>query len=136
MALPFVPASFDAVLLDAPCTGLGTMGRRPDIRWRRTPADMAALARRQAVMLRQAAEMVRPGGRLVYAVCTFTRAEGPELVSSFLAERPDFAMARPPAGFPHALVAPDGTMRTWPHVHGTDAFYAAVLSRAHDRANA
>ena len=75
VAAPFRPASFDAVLLDAPCSGLGALRRRPDARWRITPSDIADLASLQARLLASSAALVRVGGRLVYSVCTITAAE-------------------------------------------------------------
>ena len=75
VASPFRPASFDAVLLDAPCSGLGALRRRADARWRIQPSDVTELAALQAALLASAAELVAPGGRLVYSVCTITAAE-------------------------------------------------------------
>jgi 16S rRNA (cytosine967-C5)-methyltransferase len=90
-AAPPLPddARFDVVLLDAPCTGLGTGRRRPEVRWRRTPQDATDLADLQAQLLRAAADRVAPGGRLVYAVCTWTDAETVAVADAFDGERPD-----------------------------------------------
>lgn len=128
---------YDAVLLDAPCSGLGTVRRRPEIRLRRTPANIAELAALQAGLLRAAAELVRPGGTLVYSVCTPVRAEGLDVVEAFLAADPRFAAADA------AEVAPwlpadartdAGFVRLHAHRHDADAFFAARLSRrAEDR---
>ena len=85
LASPFRPASFDAVLLDAPCSGLGALRRRPDARWRIQPGDVANLASLQADLLKAAAGLVRPGGTLVYSVCTLTSAETTGPVEAALA---------------------------------------------------
>lgn len=79
---PFAPSSFHAVLVDAPCSGLGALRRRPDARWRIGPDDVEALGRLQTALLESAAPLVRPGGRLVYSVCTLTRRESVEVVAS------------------------------------------------------
>src|SRR5207237_8840399 len=117
--------TFDAVLVDAPCSGLGAARRRPELLWRPRQEDRAALARLQVAVLAGAAALVRPGGRLVYSVCTFPRAETDAAVRAFLARRLDFA--------PAALPGPDGTAEThrlWPHRHGTDAMFIAGFIRA------
>ncbi len=92
--LPF-PAVFDLVLLDAPCSGLGTLRRDPDIRWRRTEADLPALADAQLAMLMQAASAVRPRGRLVYSTCSSEPEENELVVARFLERRSDFSRADP-----------------------------------------
>jgi len=122
---------YDAVLVDAPCSGLGTLREHPEIRWRRTPADLVDFAQRQSRILGSAAKHVRPGGRLVYATCTLTRAENDEIVDAFLAGTPGFAADAPenvdPA--PRALLDEDCRMRTYPHRHDTAGFFAARLVR-------
>jgi 16S rRNA (cytosine967-C5)-methyltransferase len=129
--LPF-GAVFDCVLLDAPCSGLGTIRRDPEIRWRRTPADLERLAAVQDAMLDAAAAVVRPGGRLVYATCSSEPEENEERVAAFLARRSDFAL-RPPGGAGGRLLEPvvnsDGFLRTWPYAHDLEAFFAALLVR-------
>jgi 16S rRNA (cytosine967-C5)-methyltransferase len=130
--LPFL-AIFDRVLLDAPCSGLGTIRRDPDIKWRRQPEDLAALAAAQAAMLARAAEAVRPGGELIYATCSSEPEENDEIVDGLLASSSKFA----PAPFGAALPGTDaaraiderGRLRTWPFEHGLDAFFAARLVR-------
>ena len=113
---PVLPASgelFDRVLVDAPCSGLGTLRRHPEIRWRLTDADLSELTRTQSIVLREGAQRVRPGGTLVYAVCTITAAEGP----AHLAElRDNFLLKEELRTGPHQPGAPDG-------------FYAARLQR-------
>jgi len=124
--------TFDRVLLDAPCSGLGTVRRHPEIRWRRTPESVAELAAAQLVMIRRCADTVRPGGTLVYSVCTLTDAEGPEIVEAFLRERPEFGLDLPAPGEGGIdwgpLLGRTG-LCTWPHRHDMDAFFATRLRR-------
>jgi 16S rRNA (cytosine967-C5)-methyltransferase len=121
----------DRVLVDAPCSGTGTLRRNPDIKWR--PTDLAALAAVQGGILADAAALVRPGGRLVYATCSLLREENEDVVAAFLAGHPDFAVV--PAGEILArrqVTLPDAAdfLRLWPHRHGTDGFFGAALSRS------
>ena len=120
-----VGGRFDAVLVDAPCSGLGTLRRHPELRWRRRPDDVAWLAALQAEILDAIAPLVRPRGVLLYAVCTLARAENEALVAAFLARTPHFTVEAAP--LPAALVTADGFMKTLPHRHGTDGFFAARL---------
>ncbi|HEX2444356.1 MAG TPA: 16S rRNA (cytosine(967)-C(5))-methyltransferase RsmB [Vicinamibacterales bacterium] len=132
--LPFGQA-FDAVLVDAPCSGLGTIRRDPDIRWRRTEADVARLATETLTMLTHAAAVVRPGGRLVYATCSSEPEENEDVVSRFLENRPAFRQmnARTDAsllrtmGTLETVIDESGSLRTLPHVHALEAFFAVVL---------
>jgi 16S rRNA (cytosine967-C5)-methyltransferase len=124
--------TFDAVLLDAPCSGLGVLRRHPELKWRRAPEGIAPLCALQERLLDAVATSVRPGGTLVYAVCSFVRAEGPEQVAGFLARHPDFRRASPPpaAGVDWARYVDElGQLATWPHRHGMDAFFAVRLVR-------
>jgi 16S rRNA (cytosine967-C5)-methyltransferase len=130
-AAPF-GATFDLVLLDAPCSGLGTIRREPEIRWRRAPDELAALADRQLQMLAHAAACVRPGGRLVYATCSSEPEENEGVVSRFLARAPRWGRlprsAHPWRGTALEGVLDDaGDLRTLPFRHDLEAFYAAVL---------
>jgi 16S rRNA (cytosine967-C5)-methyltransferase len=121
---PAVRGGFDAVLVDAPCSGLGAARRRPELLWRPRKTDLAQLARLQVAVLTGVADLVRPGGRLVYAVCTYPRAETEAAVRAFLGKRADFE--------PTAVPGPDGpapTHRLWPHRHGTDAMFIAGFAR-------
>jgi 16S rRNA (cytosine967-C5)-methyltransferase len=129
--LPFT-RPFDLVLVDAPCSGLGTLRRDPDIRWRRRESDLPALAAAELVMLQHAADAVAPGGRLVYATCSSEPEENEGVVDAFLATTPDFAPrdAREAAPrLPHDVIDARGHLRTEPHVHGLEAFFGAVLER-------
>ena len=126
--------TFDAVLLDAPCSATGTYRRHPDVLWAARPSDIAALAGVQSRLLDSAAERVKPGGRLIYCVCSLEPEEGEAQIAAFLARRKDFTLA-PAApgegGAPEASLRPDGTLRLLPHhrAGGQDGFYAARLKR-------
>ena len=125
---------FDAVVLDAPCSGLGVLRRHPETRWRER-SDVTELLALQSALLDRSADAVRPGGQLVYAVCTFDVREGRGQIEQFLARRPDFAPAPLPADTAvdwAPLRAPEpaiGRLETWPHRCGGDAFFAARLMR-------
>lgn len=122
----------DRVLVDAPCSGLGTLRRNPDLKWRQTPQSVAELCVKQAAILAAAAKLLKPGGRLVYATCSLLPEENAQIVDAFLAAHPDFA--RRPAG---EVLAAQGIrlemasedLQLLPNIHGTDGFYAAVLER-------
>ncbi len=123
---PPVREPFDAVLVDAPCSGLGTLRRHPELRWRRRPEDIARLAALQRDIVTAVAPLVRPGGALVYAVCTITREETDDVVAAVLSAHPRFAREGI-AEMPSALVTPAGALRTFPHRHGMDGFFAVRL---------
>ncbi len=124
-------ASFDAVLVDAPCTGLGTLRRHPELKLRRTASDPARMAETQRALLESCAALVRPGGSVTYSVCSLTRAEGPEVVAAVLAGRwsPELSRARLVSSMSPDLFTPEGDLLTLPSRHGCDGFYAARLSR-------
>lgn len=130
--LPF-EARFDAVLVDAPCSGLGTVRRDPDIRWRRQEQDLGAFARDQLRLLMRAADVVRSGGRLVYATCSSEPEENDDVVANFVATRSDFRIINLHT-HARASIAPfidaQGFFRTTPSAHGLEAFYAALLIRS------
>ncbi|MHB8907448.1 MAG: 16S rRNA (cytosine(967)-C(5))-methyltransferase RsmB [Syntrophales bacterium] len=120
--------AFDRVLLDAPCSGLGTLRRNPEIRWRITPQDLNKCMQIQKRLLAGAAGCVRPGGRLVYSVCAVTPEENEIVIGDFLRNRPDFTRIRPQE-IPPALIDPQGFFRTAPHLHGMDGFFGAIFIR-------
>ena len=115
-ALSFDEGSFDLVLIDAPCSGLGTVRRDPDIRWRRSPDDLARFAAEQRALLARSAALVRKGGALVYATCSSEPEENDDVVSAFVAERPAFSA--------------EHRHQTLPFADGLEAFFGAVLRRA------
>jgi 16S rRNA (cytosine967-C5)-methyltransferase len=130
--LPPVRGSFDAVLVDAPCSGLGTLRRHPEARWRRQPEDIPRLAALQNAILDQVAPLVAPGGVLVYAVCTITLEESHDVVHDFMARHPGFGVE--PAtdvlgAAAHDIVDEEGFVCTLPSRHGLDGFFAARLAR-------
>jgi len=124
--LPLRKGVAGTVILDAPCSNLGTIRRHPEVKWWRRAKDLSAHAKRQGAMLRQGARLLGPGGRLVYAVCSFARAEGVDLVDGFLESHPRFRAVP----VPEELALP-GTpyMLTTPARHGTDLFFAAIIER-------
>jgi 16S rRNA (cytosine967-C5)-methyltransferase len=127
--------AFDAVLLDAPCSATGTFRRHPDVLWAAKPGDIASLAAVQARLLDVAARRLKPGGRLVYCVCSLEPEEGEAQAAAFLARRPGVALdpiAAGEGGAPAASVRPDGTLRILPHhlAGGTDGFYVARFRAA------
>jgi 16S rRNA (cytosine967-C5)-methyltransferase len=111
--LPFADRSFDKVLVDAPCSGTGTLRQNPEIRWKLMPVDIFTLAEQQKRILGRALEMVKPGGRLIYSTCSVEREENEEVIEE--------------------VVLPDGrfkllkTLRTWPHHEGSDGFFIAIF---------
>jgi 16S rRNA (cytosine967-C5)-methyltransferase len=125
--LPFAAGSFARVLVDAPCTGTGTLRHNPEIRWRITPADVEELAARQARILANAARVVSRGGRLVYSTCSLEREENEAIIASFLAGHTDFQQVK--ADALAELLTPTGAARTFPHRDDTDGFFVAVLER-------
>ena len=119
---PPVGGSFDLVVADAPCSGLGTLRRHPELKWRRTESDLPRLAAVQSEILAGLAPLVRPGGLLVYAVCTRTKEETLDVVERFRAAQPRFDV-EPFAG----PATTDGFLMTAPHPHGLDGFFVAML---------
>jgi 16S rRNA (cytosine967-C5)-methyltransferase len=122
---------FDRVLVDAPCSGLGTLRRNPDARWRLQPADPARLAEIQLAFLRNAAAALSPGGVLVYSTCTLLPEENEAVIEAFLNEPGEFTLTpkeESPAEV-QELLDSDGYMRCFPHRHDTDGFFAARLTR-------
>jgi 16S rRNA (cytosine967-C5)-methyltransferase len=129
------PGVADAVLVDAPCSGLGTVRRRPEIKWRTAEPDLARHAAAQRAILGGAAGAVRPGGVLVYSVCSLEPEEGPKVADAFLAAHPGFERTALPPEFPgvvngcpvDGLAA--GAVRLLPHRHDTDGFYISRFRR-------
>jgi 16S rRNA (cytosine967-C5)-methyltransferase len=127
---PWLPGTFDRVMVDAPCTGLGALRRRPESRWRRTPKDVSQLAVLQKKLLASALDSTRSGGLVAYVTCSPHLAETRLVVTDVLAQRDDVDQldARPYLpGVPELGDGPD--VQLWPHVHETDAMYLALLRR-------
>ena len=122
----------DRVLVDAPCSGLGTLRRNPDLKWRQTPAGVAEMTAKQRAILHSAATLVKPGGRLVYGTCSLLCEENDAVVDEFLVAHPDFHALNAQEVLAQQQIAIDcgPMMRLLPHMHGTDGFFAAVLERA------
>ena len=121
----------DRVLVDAPCSGIGTLRRNPDLKWRQSPQSVAELKLKQAAILRAAATLVKPGGRLVYATCSLLAEENEDIVAAFLGENPRFAILRCSELLKQQRIGLDTgeNLRLLPHVHGTDGFFAAALEK-------
>ena len=130
---PALRSTFGRVLLDAPCTGTGVIRRHPEIRWRRSEDDISAAARTQAEMLLAAADLVSPGGRLIYSVCSLEPEEGTDRIAALLEARSDFRAADARTILPgalHPLVDDRGFLVTLPQRDDIDGFFAAVLLRS------
>lgn len=131
----WLPGTFDRALVDAPCSGLGALRRRPEARWRRTPGDVEDLVPLQERLLRCALDAVRPGGVVAYVTCSPVLAETSEVVARVLADRPDATLedAVPlfdgVQGLDAGQARLPGTVQLWPHRHGTDAMFFALLRR-------
>ena len=120
----------DRVLVDAPCSGLGTLRRNPDLKWRQDETSVAELTVKQASILDAASTLVRPGGRLVYATCSLLTVENDAIVAAFLEKHPDFSLL-PAAGLlaRQGIACEGEVLRLLPHKHNTDGFFAAALER-------
>jgi len=123
---------FDAVLVDAPCTGTGTFRRHPDARWRLRTSDLAVMAATQRAVLGGAADAVAPGGLLIYSTCSLEPEENDAQVEAFLADHPGWTLEPPPDGTVPATVLDAGRLRVLPQRHGTDGSFAARLRRGAD----
>jgi 16S rRNA (cytosine967-C5)-methyltransferase len=125
----------DRVLVDAPCSGLGTLRRNPDLKWRQSPKAVAELQAKQQAILASAARLLKPGGRLVYATCSLLKDENEAVADAFQAANDQFEPLDAADALTKAHVAEaaslvqDGRLRLWPHRHGTDGFFAAVWQR-------
>lgn len=119
---------FDYVLVDAPCSGLGTLRRNPEIRWRLKESDIMLFQKKQMTLLKNAAEYVKPGGSLAYCVCTTTPEETTEVAAGFLGADSRFRVSAP-RKLPVGIVTAEGFLLTLPHRHGLDGFFGALLMR-------
>ncbi len=121
--------SFDRVLVDAPCSGLGTLRRNPEIRWHLTGQRLGEFPPLQKRILANAAACVQKGGLLLYSTCSVMQEENDGVVEAFLEGNPDFAVVTRPTTVPSEVLDPRGFLRTFPHRHGTDGFFGALLRR-------
>ena len=129
---PFAAATFDRILLDVPCSGLGTLSRNPDIKWTASPARVRELAETAGRLARAAADLLGPGGMLLYSACSLEPEETNETVRGLLSERPGLRQLTLADRLPDALaplVDDDGALRVAPENHGTDGYFAALLQR-------
>jgi 16S rRNA (cytosine967-C5)-methyltransferase len=128
----------DRVLVDSPCSGMGTLRRNPDLKWRQTPTGVLELNQKQMNILASAARLLKPGGRLVYATCSLLPQENQAIAEDFLAKHPQFEVV--PAAQALKLLFPKDPMplgcspdnpwwQLWPHIHGTDGFFGAVFEK-------
>ena len=129
------PESFDRVLVDVPCSGLGALRRRPESRWRRTPKDLADLGPLQRELLKSALDAVRPGGVVAYVTCSPHPAETTAVVSDALRKRDDLELLDAGAALDsvsltgHLEAGHELTAQLWPHVHQTDAMFLALIHK-------
>ena len=123
---------FDRVLVDAPCSGLGTLRRNPDLKWRQTPQDIIELSAKQTAILARAAKLVKAGGRLIYATCSLLQEENEAIAEGFLAAHPDFALVNAGEILAQQQIALDTGkyLKLLPYLHQTDGFFAAVFQKA------
>jgi 16S rRNA (cytosine967-C5)-methyltransferase len=124
---------FDRILLDAPCSGLGVLRRNPDAKWRTLEQDLIRQAKRQATFLDNLAHQVKPEGLLVYCVCSMEPEENESVIKGFLNKHQDFAIEKHPDGLPddaRSLLTDNGYLKTFPHLHNMDGFFAVCMKRA------
>ncbi|UBF23721.1 16S rRNA (cytosine(967)-C(5))-methyltransferase [Kovacikia minuta CCNUW1] len=129
--LPQFIGQCDRVLVDAPCSGLGTLHRHADARWRQTPDSVKELATLQTELLKQTAEWLKPGGILVYATCTLHPTENEIVIQTFLNQHCTWQIEPPaPNSPPAAFASPEGWIKVWPHQHGMDGFFMVRLKKS------
>jgi 16S rRNA (cytosine967-C5)-methyltransferase len=122
---------FDRVLVDAPCTGLGTLRRNPDLKWRQTPQDLAELTEKQARILARASKLTKAGGRLIYSTCSLLSDENEQIAEQFLATHPEFKLLNAAEILSQQQINLDTGkyLKLLPHLHHTDGFFAAVFEK-------
>jgi 16S rRNA (cytosine967-C5)-methyltransferase len=120
---------FDRILVDAPCSGLGTLGRRVDIQWAKSSKELPELCLLQHGLLAKAGRLLKPGGTLVYSTCTVTREENEKVALDFLKNNPNFSKVTPQITSKRSLITEDGFLRSWPHRHGIGGSFVAVLKK-------
>jgi 16S rRNA (cytosine967-C5)-methyltransferase len=122
-ALPFADGVFDTVLIDAPCSGTGTIRHNPEIRYSLEPADFAVLGNKQLRFVQNASELIRPGGRLIYSTCSLESEENEQVCEAFLERAPEFSKRKP--NVPDRFIDDDGFARTLPYRDNMDGFFIA-----------
>ena len=120
---------FDQVLVDAPCSGTGTLRRNPEIKWRIQAIDLKGYTAIQKTILQNAALAVKKGGRLIYCTCSLLPAENEDVIRQFLTNNPEFTLVHIPETMKETLIDKNGFFRTYPHIHNTDGFFGAILQR-------
>jgi len=128
-ALEYEENDFDRVLADVPCSGTGTISKKPDIKWKRDLLDIHKLSDLQIKLLTKASKLVKPGGIVVYSTCSIEPEENFSIVEKFLQLNPDFVLINAREIFPESLVDENGCTQTLPHIHFMDGAFAAKLKR-------
>jgi 16S rRNA (cytosine967-C5)-methyltransferase len=118
---------FDKILLDVPCSGLGTLTKKPDIKWRRDIGDIRKLSELQPKLLEKGASLLKPGGELVFSTCTIEPEENYNVLAKFLKEHNEFELVNAVKYFNKSLVAENGCIQTYPNIHGIDGAFAAKI---------
>ncbi|MCF6271108.1 MAG: 16S rRNA (cytosine(967)-C(5))-methyltransferase RsmB [Melioribacteraceae bacterium] len=118
---------FDKILLDVPCSGLGTISKKPDIKWRRDVSDIRKLGELQTKLLEKGASLLKPGGELVYSTCTIEPEENFDIIKKFLEKHKEFEIINAANYFDKILVSENGCVQTYPNIHGIDGAFAAKL---------
>jgi len=121
--------TFDRILVDAPCSALGTLRRNPEIKWNRSIRDIGIFPRLQKAMLKRCAGYLKKGGIMLYSVCTIDESENERVAEEFLLGNPDFKCLRPSLPEDWKMISGDGFFKTFPRRHGMDGFFAALLSK-------
>ncbi len=128
-ALEYDDASFDRVLADVPCSGTGTMCKKPDIKWKKDLLDIRRMTELQYKLLEKASALVKPGGVVVYSTCSIEPEENGDIVNKFLSEHPEFSLENASGSFPMEIIDANGCIQTLPHSHQLDGAFAAKLVR-------
>ncbi len=128
-ALEYTDSGFDRVLADVPCSGTGTMCKKPDIKWKKDLLDIRRMTELQYKLLEKAASLVKPGGIVVYSTCSIEPEENGDIVNKFLSEHPEFSLENASGSFPMEIIDANGCIQTFPHSHQLDGAFAAKLIR-------
>jgi 16S rRNA (cytosine967-C5)-methyltransferase len=128
-AMEYQDENFDRILLDAPCSGLGTLSKKPDIKWKRDLSDIRNLTKLQYDLLKKAASLIKVGGSIVYSTCTIETEENFDIVKKFLSEHDYFKLENASKYLPEIVIDANGCVQTYPHVHQIDGSFAAKLYR-------